>query len=97
HLMISSKRKLVLVMNNFWTIFMHTFWIRFKSKSFLITTGITLLVIFGFSNIDKIVDLFAGDEKHVAVIDETDEVFSLVEPALMEGTENVVFEQSSNS
>lgn len=80
-------------MNKFWTIFTHTFWTRFKSKSFLITTAISLLIIFGISNVDKIINMFAGDEKEVIVIDETDAIFELAEPGLIEGTDNVVFKQ----
>src|SRR5699024_12166743 len=80
-------------MNKFWTIFTHTFWTRFKSKSFLITTAISLLIIFGISNVDKIINIFAGDEKGVIVIDETDAIFELAESGLIEGTDNVVFKQ----
>lgn len=84
-------------MNKFWTIFAHTFWTRFKSRSFLITTAITLLVIFGVSNIDKIIHLFTGDEKRIIVIDETDTIFTAVQPTLEENLENVIFIQSEQS
>lgn len=41
----------------------HTFWTRFKSKAFIISTVITLLVILSLTNIDKIIEAFTGDEK----------------------------------
>lgn len=95
--MISLSKRLVLVMNNFWTIFTHTFWTRFKSKSFLITTAIMLLVLFAVSNIDKIIELFTGDEKTIVVIDETDTLFVSIEEGLEESLDNIVFKKTTDT
>lgn len=71
-------------MRKFWIILAHTFITRFKTKSFLISTVITLALIAGLSNIDKIIDMFVGDEvEKVAVLDETNELF----PHLKKGAE----------
>lgn len=60
-------------MNKFWTIVGHTYLSRVKSKSFIITTAITLAIIIGFANISSIIDMFSGDEEsdQVLVIDES--------------------------
>lgn len=63
-------------MNKFWTIFSHTYMTKVKTKSFIISTIITLLFIFGISNIQTIIDMFSDDgDKEVAVIDESNELF----------------------
>lgn len=60
-------------MNKFWTIVGNTYLSRVKSKSFIITTAITLAIIIGFANISSIIDMFSGDEEsdQVLVIDES--------------------------
>ncbi|RFA35220.1 hypothetical protein CAI16_08910 [Virgibacillus dokdonensis] len=63
-------------MNKFWIILGHTYTTRVKSKSFIITTLITLVFIFALTNIKTIIDVFSDGEKdQIAVIDETDELF----------------------
>ncbi|AUJ25707.1 ABC transporter permease [Virgibacillus dokdonensis] len=63
-------------MNKFWIILGHTYTTRVKSKSFIITTLITLIFIFALTNIKTIIDVFSDGEKdQIAVIDETDELF----------------------
>ncbi|WP_066174315.1 ABC transporter permease [Bacillus marinisedimentorum] len=62
-------------MNKFWIILSHTYLTRLKSKSFIITTLITALVITGLANSSKIADLFTGGETEaaeIAVIDRTE-------------------------
>jgi ABC-2 type transport system permease protein len=66
-------------MSKFWIILIHTYWNKLKSKSFLITTIITSLLIFGVSNIENIIHFFNKDERTViAVIDETTELFPVL-------------------
>ncbi|WP_117170817.1 ABC transporter permease [Paraliobacillus sediminis] len=67
-------------MNKFWIVLAHTYWTRFKSKSFIITTAIFLVFILGLANIQSIIDLFDSDNEQdvVAVIDETEEVYDLL-------------------
>src|SRR5690625_4189743 len=63
-------------MNKFWTILSHTYMTRVKSKTFIISTIITLLVIVGGINIQKIIDLFTNEEvDEIAVIDQSNQYF----------------------
>src|SRR5690625_4473896 len=74
--MISLLRKWVLHMNKFWIILSHTYMSRVKSKSFIISTLITLVFIFGIANIQVIIDFFSRDDvQTVAVIDESNQLF----------------------
>ncbi|GAA0329163.1 ABC transporter permease [Oceanobacillus sp. FSL W7-1293] len=81
-------------MNKFWTIVGHTYLSRVKSKSFIITTAITLAIIIGFANISSIIDMFSGDEEsdQVLVIDESG-IYGdyLQEKGISEGT-GITFE-----
>ncbi|MBS4188763.1 ABC transporter permease [Bacillus sp. FJAT-49705] len=66
-------------MSNFWIILWHTYLSKLKSKSFIITTLITLLLVAGLTNMSRIMDLFnKGDENEekIAVIDETGELIN---------------------
>ncbi|WP_456276040.1 ABC transporter permease [Bacillus sp. AK128] len=66
-------------MNKFWIILFHTYLNKLKSKSFIITTAITVLLIIGVSNIQNIIGLFDKDNTTtVAVVDETAELFPLL-------------------
>lgn len=63
-------------MNKFWIIFWHTYSSKLKTKSFLITTGITLLLIFGLTNLQNVIEFFNNGDKEaakVAVIDQTED------------------------
>lgn len=64
-------------MNKFWIIFFHTFLTKLKTKSFIVTTVITLLIIVLLANITNIIDYFnKGEEgEKIAVIDETGVLF----------------------
>ena len=65
-------------MSNFWIILWHTYISKLKTKSFIITTLITVLLVVGLTNISKIIDLFNKGENQfdkVIVIDETSEFF----------------------
>lgn len=66
-------------MNNFWIILFHTYLSKLKTKSFVVTTILTVAIVVGLTNMTNIIDFFnkgEGGEK-IAVIDETS---SLVEP-----------------
>ncbi|WP_106498110.1 ABC transporter permease [Lentibacillus sp. Marseille-P4043] len=72
-------------MNKFWIILSHTYMSRFKTKSFLISTIISLLFIFAIANFQSIMDIFSDDSAdEIAVLDESGQLF---EP-LKESTEN---------
>ncbi|TKC18148.1 ABC transporter permease [Robertmurraya kyonggiensis] len=66
-------------MNNFWIIFFHTYLSKLKTKSFIITTIITVLIVVGLANMTNIINFFdKGEGKDtIAVIDESS---TLVEP-----------------
>ena len=63
-------------MSKFWTILAHTYITRVKSKAFIISTVITLLIIAGGVNLQKIIDAFSSDEiDEIVVIDQTKQFF----------------------
>ncbi|MBW7651210.1 ABC transporter permease [Anoxybacillus sp. ST4] len=58
--------------NKFWIVFLHTYVTKLKSKSFLISTIVTALIVFGISQLDRIIEAFSNDgQKTIGVIDET--------------------------
>ncbi|WP_337018026.1 ABC transporter permease [Oceanobacillus massiliensis] len=59
-------------MNKFWVVLSHTYLTRVKTKSFLISTLLTLLFIVGITNFQSIIDTFTdGDKEEIAMIDES--------------------------
>ncbi|MYL46233.1 ABC transporter permease [Virgibacillus halodenitrificans] len=77
-------------MNKFWIILSHTYMSRVKTKSFVISTVITLLLIVGMANFQSIVDMFADDQADkIAVIDETNELFDPLNQQMENTDENI--------
>lgn len=78
-------------MHKFWIILTHTYMSRVKTKSFIISTLITLLFIFGIANIQSIIDMFSSDESvdTVAVIDESGELFEPLKLSMDQAEEDV--------
>ncbi|WP_243291468.1 ABC transporter permease [Bacillus sp. FJAT-47783] len=67
-------------MNKFWIMLGHTYFSKLKTKSFIISTVITLLFIVGLTNINHIISLFDKEElKEITVIDETKALYPLFE------------------
>ncbi|MFJ8244577.1 ABC transporter permease [Peribacillus asahii] len=66
-------------MNKFWIVLFHTYLMKLKTKSFLITTAIMLLLVIGLSNITKIIALFDDSEEKIGVIDQTGTIFGDVQ------------------
>ncbi|MFF2446270.1 ABC transporter permease [Neobacillus sp. NPDC058068] len=64
-------------MNSFWIILFHTYLNKLKSKSFIITTIITVVIVLALTNINNIIDMFDknGGKDKVAVLDETGQLF----------------------
>ncbi|HLT56769.1 MAG TPA: ABC transporter permease, partial [Bacillota bacterium] len=63
-------------MNNFWVVFSHTYLTKIKSRQFILTTVITLLIILAMANITKIIgtiqEITGEDGKtKIALVDET--------------------------
>ncbi|RSL33703.1 ABC transporter permease [Salibacterium salarium] len=64
-------------MNKFGIIVAHTYLSRLKTKSFLITTALTIALIFLAGNIQSIMSLFEGnDNEVVAVKDDSNEILA---------------------
>lgn len=81
-------------MNKFWIILFHTYISKLKTKSFIITTIITALIVFGLSNIQTIIEKFDQDEvKQVAVLTESDELFQAYEQSLTAMSSSIVIEK----
>ncbi len=73
--MISLSKRWGLPMNKFWIVLFHTYFTKLKSKSFLITTAIMLVLVIGLANITKIIELFDDSKQTIGVIDKTSTVF----------------------
>lgn len=79
-------------MNKFWIVLHHTYVSRIKSKAFIISTIITLLFIIGAANIESIIKLFSSsdEEKEVIVIDETEQLYPLLQDAFLQTKDDVL-------
>src|SRR5690625_3744780 len=89
-------------MNKFFIVLAHTYFSRIKTKSFLISTGIILLFITAFANMETIIGLFdRDDEEQVIVIDETGELFTALEESLVLAEEEeltlILYEDSEDA
>ncbi|MEH7417753.1 ABC transporter permease [Neobacillus drentensis] len=64
-------------MNSFWIILFHTYLNKLKTKSFLVTTLLTIVIVLAITNINNIIDLFDknGGKDKVAVIDRTGQLY----------------------
>ncbi|RBW69345.1 ABC transporter permease [Bacillus taeanensis] len=63
-------------MNKFLTVLFHTYITRIKMKSFIITTLITILFLFGVVNLPTIINTFDDNKQDkIAVLDQTNELF----------------------
>ncbi|WP_110113818.1 ABC transporter permease [Bacillus sp. CGMCC 1.16541] len=54
-------------MNKFWVILFHTYFHKLKSKSFIITTIITVIILMGITNMNTIINFFNKDDKGITV------------------------------
>lgn len=74
-------------MSKFWTILSHTYIDKVKSKTFIITTALLLLLVIGASNMQTIIGFFSDEDAvdKIAVIDESGTLFD----PLKQGMENV--------
>ena len=64
-------------MNSFWIILFHTYFNKLKSKSFIVTTLLTVVIVLALTNIQNIINLFDenGGQEKVAVLDETGQLY----------------------
>ncbi|MFC3040694.1 ABC transporter permease [Virgibacillus xinjiangensis] len=85
-------------MNKFWIILSHTYMNRVKSKSFLISTVLTLLFIFGMANIQSILNAFSDDSVDtIAVIDESAMYFDTYKQMVEASSEDLELEAYEES
>ncbi|RFB18418.1 ABC transporter permease [Bacillus sp. HNG] len=81
-------------MSKFWIILFHTYVSKLKTKSFIITTLITALIIFGLANIQTIIEKFDKDEtSHVAVLTESNELYQAYEQTLTPMASDIIIEK----
>lgn len=93
-----SLKRLVLPMNKFWIILFHTYVSKLKTKSFIITTLITALIIVGLANIQSIIEKFDKDEtSHVAVLTDSDGLYQAYEQAFTAMSKDVVIEKMNGT
>jgi ABC-2 type transport system permease protein len=64
-------------MNSFWIILFHTYLNKLKTKSFIITTVLSVVIVLAITNINNIIDLFDknGGKEKVAVIDQSGQLY----------------------
>jgi ABC-2 type transport system permease protein len=76
-------RKLVLLMNKFWVVLSHTFTSQMKTKSYIITTLVTAIIVAVIFNLPSIFALF-DDKKaeSIGVVDATGKVFEALDKQL---------------
>ncbi|WP_200416485.1 ABC transporter permease [Virgibacillus salexigens] len=85
-------------MNKFWIILGHTFMTRIKTKSFIISTVITLLLIVGLVNIQLIIETFSSKEDdEVAVIDYSNELYDPLSQSMNQSSEEVKLSEYDGS
>jgi ABC-2 type transport system permease protein len=89
----------VLPMNKFWIILSHTYMSKLKTKSFIITTLITALLVLGLTNIQTIIDKFDNKDEgeKIAVIDETNELFQVFNDQLAAFSPDLIVENFTGS
>src|SRR4051812_38367323 len=85
--MIFLLKRRVLPLNNFFIILIHTYVSKLKTKSFLVTTVLTALILVTLTNIPRIIDFFEkdGETDKIAVIDESGQLFVPLEQQLLTG------------
>lgn len=68
-------------MRKFWTVLAHTYLSKLKSKAFIITTAIVLILMVGVANIDHMIELFSGkdEQDEVIVIDNSSAALETLE------------------
>lgn len=85
-------------MNNFWIILTHTYMTRIKTKAFMITTLIFLLLIIAAVNIQSIIDVFSEEEKtEIAVIDTSNQYFIPLKESVERTSEDILLVEYKKS
>jgi ABC-2 type transport system permease protein len=82
-------------MNNFFIILFHTYLSKLKTKSFLITTIITVVIMLALTNMNNIIDFFNKDSEadKIAVIDGTGQLFEPLKEQMNAVNKELVLEK----
>lgn len=82
-------------MNNFFIILFHTYLSKLKTKSFLVTTIITAVIMLALTNMTNIIDFFNkdGSVEKIAVIDETGQLFVPLKEQMKAADNDIVLEE----
>ncbi|MGA9227996.1 MAG: ABC transporter permease, partial [Mesobacillus sp.] len=82
-------------MNNFFIILFHTYLSKFKTKSFMVTTIITAVIMLALANMTNIIDFFNKDgaDDKIAVIDETGQLYVPLKEQIKAADKDIVLEQ----
>lgn len=82
-------------MNNFFIILFHTYLSKLKTKSFLVTTIITAVIMLALTNMTNIIDFFNNDGSvdKIAVIDETGQLFTPLKEQIKAVDKEIVLEE----
>ncbi len=84
-------------MRNFWIVTKHTFLTKLKTKSFLISTGIMIVIVLILANLNTVIDMFNQEKQRtVAVIDTTGEYIDLFENQLMQTDNSFTIVKDAN-
>ncbi|MCY8585704.1 ABC transporter permease, partial [Bacillus haynesii] len=64
-------------MNKFWIVLFHTYLSKLKTKSFIISTAITLALVVLVTNLGSIISMFddGGEGDKIAVIDRSNQLY----------------------
>lgn len=76
-------------MNKFWIVLFHTYFTKLKTKSFIITTAVMLVLLIGLANITKIIELFGDNKQTIGVIDQTGTVFEEIKLGMSKIDKNI--------
>lgn len=86
-------------MSNFWIILFHTYLNKFKTKSFIVTTLLTVVITLGLTNMNNIIDAFdkTGGKEKVAVLDETGQLYAPLKEQIAAINKDIVLVQYNGS
>ena len=69
-------------MNKFWIMTFQTYISKVKSKSFVISTAIILLMVLAFTNLDRIIGLFDEGDTTIGVVENSGNFYAALEKQL---------------
>jgi ABC-2 type transport system permease protein len=72
-------------MNKFWIMTFQTYISKVKSRSFIVSTAIILVMVLAFMNLDRIVGMFDKSDTTIGVVEESGSFYSALENQLKSG------------